>query len=157
MLMGAFFGIFGADVAGSWVLGLLVAMVAGAAARRSCTRSSRSTLRADQIVSGIAINFLALGITGYLFVDHYGDQGTPDDISRVPDVTLPLIKDIPFVGDAIGQPNLLTWLALCCVVAVLAVFLFRTRGGLRLRSVGENPRAAETRRPRRSCARATSP
>ena len=61
------------------------------------------TLRADQIVGGIAINLLALGITGYLYVDHYGEQGTPDDLSRVPDVTLPLIKDIPFVGDAIGK------------------------------------------------------
>jgi len=100
-------------------------------------------LRADQIVSGTAINLLALGITGYVFVDHYGDQGTPDDIARVPDVRLPVIEDIPFVGDAIGHANLLTWLALV-LVAVLSVVLFRTARGLRLRSVGEHPRAAET-------------
>ena len=85
----------------------------------------------------------ALGITGDLFVDHYCDQGTPDDISRVPDVSLPVIKNIGFVGDAIGKTNLLTWLGLLTVVA-LAVFLFRTPQGLRLRSVGEHPRAAET-------------
>ena len=101
------------------------------------------TLRADQVVSGIALNFLALGITGYIFLDHYGDQGTPDNIPRIPDVTLPVIKDIGFVGDAIGKANLLTWVALIGVVA-LAVFLFRTAQGLRLRSVGEHPRAAET-------------
>jgi general nucleoside transport system permease protein len=101
------------------------------------------TLRADQIVGGVAINLLALGITGYLYVDQYGDQGTPDNISRVPDVTLPLVKDIPFVGDAIGKTNLLTWLSIA-MVAALALYLFRTPNGLRLRAIGEHPRAAET-------------
>jgi ABC-type uncharacterized transport system permease subunit len=142
MLMGCYFGIYGADIGGSWVIGLLAAAVAGGALALVHAVFS-VTLRADQIVGGVAINFLALGITGYLYVDHYGDRGTPDNISRVPDVTLPLIKDIPFVGDAIGKTNLLTWLALLMVVA-LAVFLFRTPRGLRLRSVGEHPRAAET-------------
>jgi general nucleoside transport system permease protein len=142
MLMGCYFGIYGADIGGSWVIGLLVAAVAGGALALVHAVFS-VTLRADQIVGGVAINFLALGITGYLYVDHYGDRGTPDNISRVPDVTLPLIKDIPFVGDAIGKTNLLTWLALL-MVAGLAVFLFRTPRGLRLRSIGEHPRAAET-------------
>jgi general nucleoside transport system permease protein len=142
MLTGAFFGIFGADLGGSWVVGLLAAMVAGGLLALVHAVFS-VTLRADQIVGGVAINLLALGITGYLFVDHYGDQGTPDDISRVPDVTLPVIKNIGFVGDAIGKTNLLTWLGLL-TVAALAIFLFRTPQGLRLRSIGEHPRAAET-------------
>ncbi len=142
MLMGCFFGIYGADIGGSWVVGLLVAMVAGGALALVHAVFS-VTLRADQIVGGVAINLLALGITGYLYVDHYGEQGTPDDVSRVPDITLPLIKDIPFVGDAIGKTNLMTWLAILLVIG-LAVFLFRTPQGLRLRSVGEHPRAAET-------------
>jgi ABC-type uncharacterized transport system permease subunit len=142
MLTGAYFGILGADVGGSWVVGLLVAMAAGGVLALVHAIFS-ITLRADQIVGGVAINLLALGITGYLYVDHYGDQGTPDNVSRVPDVTLPVIKDIGFVGDAIGKTNLLTWLALA-TVAGLAVFLFRTPQGLRLRSIGEHPRAAET-------------
>jgi simple sugar transport system permease protein len=142
MLTGAFFGIFGADLGGSWIVGLLAAMAAGGLLALVHAVFS-VTLRADQIVGGVAINLLALGITGYLFVDHYGDQGTPDDVSRVPDVTLPLIKDIPFVGDAIGKTNLLTWIGVLTVVA-LAIFLFRTPQGLRLRSIGEHPRAAET-------------
>jgi simple sugar transport system permease protein len=142
MLTGCYFGIYGADIGGSWVIGLLVAAVAGGALALVHAVFS-ITLRADQIVGGVAINLLAVGITGYLYVDHYGDRGTPDNISRVPDVTLPLIKDIPFVGDAIGKTNLLTWLALL-MVAGLAVFLFRTPRGLRLRSIGEHPRAAET-------------
>ena len=142
MLMGCYFGIYGADIGGSWVIGLLVAMVAGGVLALVHAVFS-VTLRADQIVGGVAINLLAVGITGYLYVDHYGDQGTPDDVSRVPDVTLPLIKDIPFVGDAIGKTNLMTWLAILVAIG-LAVFLFRTPQGLRLRSVGEHPRAAET-------------
>jgi general nucleoside transport system permease protein len=142
MLMGCYFGIYGADVGGSWVIGLLVAMVAGGVFALVHAIFS-VTLRADQIVGGVAINLLALGITGYLYVDHYGDQGTPDNISRVPDVTLPVIKDIGFVGDAIGKTNLMTWLAIAMVLA-LAGYLFRTPNGLRLRAIGEHPRAAET-------------
>jgi len=142
MLMGCYFGIYGADVTGSWFGGLLIAMAAGGVLALVHAVFS-VTLRADQIVGGVAINLLALGITGYLYVAHYGDQGTPDNVSRVPDVTLPVIKDIGFLGDAIGKTNLLTWLALLAVVA-LALFLFRTPRGLRLRAVGEHPRAAET-------------
>ena len=142
MLTGAFFGIFGADLLDSWFLGLLVGMAAGGLLALVHAVFSIN-LRADQVVSGIAINFLAAGLTGYIFLDHYGDQGTPDNVPRVPDVSLPGIKDIGFLGDAIGKASLLTWVALIGVVA-LAVFLFRTPSGLRLRSVGEHPRAAET-------------
>jgi general nucleoside transport system permease protein len=142
MLMGAFFGIFGADLLDSWFLGLLVGMAAGGVLALVHAFFSIN-LRADQVVSGIALNFLALGVTGYVFLDHYGDQGTPDNVPRVPDISIPGIKNLSFFGDAIGTANLLTWLALIGVVA-LTVFLFRTPRGLRLRSVGEHPRAAET-------------
>ena len=142
MLMGAFFGVYGSDLLGSWVGGVAVAVLAGGAlALLHATFSIH--LRADQVVSGTAVNFLALGITGYIFIDHYGDNGTPDNISRTPDVSLPVIKNIGFLGDAIGHANLLTWTALI-LVPVLTAYLFRTRGGLRLRAVGEKPRAAET-------------
>ena len=85
MLTGAYFAIYGSDVTGSWLPGLLIGMAAGGVlALVHAVFSIR--LRADQIVSGTAINLLAVGITGYLFIDHYGDQGTPDNISRAPDV-----------------------------------------------------------------------
>ena len=142
MLIGAFFGIFGSDLLGSWVLGVAVGVAAGALIGLVHAFVSIQ-LRADQVVSGTGINFLAIGITGYIFIYHYGDQGTPSDISRAPNVTLPLVEDIPFIGDAIGQMNVLTWAALL-LVPILSVYLFRTRGGLRLRSVGEKPRAADS-------------
>jgi simple sugar transport system permease protein len=100
-------------------------------------------LRADQIVSGTAINFLALGLTGYLFRSIYGTQGTPADISRIPDVHLGFLDGIPFVGDVFGTMNLMMWLVFVLIV-VSYVVLFKTPVGLRLRSVGEHPRAAET-------------
>jgi simple sugar transport system permease protein len=142
MLMGAFFGIFGSDLTGSWVGGIAIGLAAGAAMGLLHAFVSIQ-LRADQVVSGTAINILALGITGYVFIYHYGDQGTPAEISRVPNVTLPGIENLGFFGEAIGKTNLLTWAALL-LVPVLTVFLFRTRGGLRLRSVGEKPRAADS-------------
>jgi general nucleoside transport system permease protein len=141
MLSGAFFGIFGADLTNSWIGGLLIGMVAGATLALVHAVFSVS-LRADQIVSGFAINFLALGITGYVFLSHYGENGTPDNIPAVPDVSLP-ITSIPFFGPALDKLNLLVWVALLLVVLVW-LFIFRTPTGLRVRSVGENPRAAAT-------------
>ncbi len=142
MLMGAFFGIFGADVFGSWFVGIVVGVAAGAVMGLVHAFVSIQ-LRADQVVSGTAINILALGITGYVFIYHYGDQGTPGEVPRVPGLTIPLVEDIPFIGEAVGRMSWLTAFALL-LVPLLTLFLFRTRGGLRLRSVGEKPRAADT-------------
>jgi ABC-type uncharacterized transport system permease subunit len=142
MLTGAFFGIFGADLTGSWLLGALIGMAAGGVMGLIHAVLSIS-LRADQVVGGTGINLLAIGVTGYVFIAHYGEQGTPGDVPRAPDVTLPGIESIPFFGDAIGEANVLTWVALL-LVPLLAVYLFRTPGGLRLRSVGEKPRAADS-------------
>ena len=141
MLIGAFFGAWGADVTGTWVGGILIGLAAGGVTGLLHAIFA-VTLRADQIVSGTAINFLAVGITGFLYVKIYGDQGTPDDLPQIPDVHLP-IGWIPFIGEAFEQLNLLIWIGLLCV-AGLSIFLFRTRGGLRMRSVGENPLAADT-------------
>ena len=82
-------------------------------------------------------------MTGYVFVAHYGSEGTPGDVPRAPEVTLPLVEDIPFVGEVIGQMSVLIWVALL-LVPLVALYLFRTPGGLRLRSVGEKPRAADS-------------
>jgi simple sugar transport system permease protein len=142
MLMGAFFGVWGADITGSWALGLVIGMLAGGALALVHAAFSVS-LRADQIVSGTAMNFLAMGITGYLVVDVYGQEGTPDALPEVPNLRLPLIEDIPLLGRVIGNMNLLIWLGLLTALLTWIV-VFRTPWGLRLRSVGENPLAAET-------------
>ncbi len=141
MLMGCFWGIYGADLLHSWVWGLLVAMVSGGLLALVHAFFSIH-LRANQIISGTGINFLALGITGYFLEYHYGPNGTPLNISMVPNVKLP-IQHVGFFGAAFGSANLMTWIGLA-LVPTLTFFLFRTRWGLRLRSVGEMPRAADT-------------
>jgi simple sugar transport system permease protein len=141
MLMGAFFGAWGADVTGSWILGIVIAVAAGAAFA-AIHAVFAITFRADQIVSGTALNLLAVGITGYLFVEIYGDLGTPDDLPSVPNLPLP-IDWIPFFGDVFGDLNLLVWMALLAALLTW-VIVFRTPMGLRLRAAGENPLAAET-------------
>ena len=90
------------------MLGIVIAIVAGAVFAGLHALFAVS-LRADQIVSGTALNLLALGITGYLYVDIYGTEGTPDDLPQVPDVNLP-IESVPFFGDVFGQLNLLVWI-----------------------------------------------
>jgi simple sugar transport system permease protein len=142
LLMGAFFGVLGADLTDSWFLGLLIGMASGGALAFIHALFA-VTLRADQIVSGTALNFLAYGITTYLFLNRYGTQGTPDQLPQIPDVNLPGVESIPFFGDIFGQLNLMIWLGLALVIVVWVV-VFRTPPGLRLRSAGENPLAAET-------------
>ncbi len=141
MLMGAFWGIYGADLLHSWVWGLVVGTLSGGLLAAIHAFFSIH-LRANQIISGFGMNFLALGITGYFLEYHYGPNGTPLSISMVPNVKLP-IQHVGFFGVAFGDANLLTWVVIALVPA-LTFFLFRTRWGLRLRSVGEKPRAADT-------------
>ena len=142
MLMGAFFGILGADKLDSWFLGLLVAILSGGA--MGLLHAIWSVhLRADQIISGFAINFLALGLTGYLFIDIYGQEGTPTDIPSIPAVNLSFLDGIPFIGDIFGNLNLMIWIALI-LVPLSWLVLFKTPLGLRIRAVGEHPRAADT-------------
>jgi len=142
MLSGAFFGILGADKLNSWALGLLCAALAGGAFALLHAFFAIH-LRADQIVGGTAINFLALGVTGYLFIDVYGGEGTPPNIPDIPDVHLSFLKDWYFIGPILGQLNLMIWLAFLTIVATWVV-LFKTPIGLRIRAVGEHPRAADT-------------
>ncbi len=144
LLIGAFFGFLGADKLGSWWWGIVAGVIAGAALALVHAFISIH-LRADQIVSGFAVNFLALGITGYFFIEVYTDQGTPGDISSIPSVSLTWlgIPEDSFVNKAFGDWNMLIWVAIAFVVISYFV-LFRTPTGLRLRSVGEHPKAADT-------------
>jgi ABC-type uncharacterized transport system permease subunit len=145
MLTGAFFGIWGSVWSGSWVVGLLMAMLFGGLLALIHGFFSIH-LQADQIVSGFAVNFLALGLTGYLFSSIY-PGGIHENVSRVPNVNLGFLGSIPAIGDflegVIGHLNLLVWLMMLVVVLAYVV-LFKTPIGLRIRSVGEHPKAADT-------------
>lgn len=142
MLTGAFFGIWGSAASGSWAIGLLVAVAAGGALALGYAFFAIH-LRTDQIIGGTAVNFLALGVTGYLFVAVYGSSGTPPLRSpqQIPDVTISTSSN--FFAQAFGQLNLMIWLSFALLI-ITSVVVFKTPLGLRMRSVGEHPRAADT-------------
>ena len=142
MLAGAFFACLGADKFGNWEMGLVIAAVAGGGFALLHAFFAIH-LRADQIVGGTAINFLALGVTGYFFIQIYGENGTPGDLPRVPNAHVPGLHKHTFFGDSIGNLNWMIWASFALLI-VTHVVLFHTPVGLRLRAVGEHPRAAET-------------
>lgn len=100
------------------------------------------TFRVDQIISGVVINLLALGLTGFIRSEVIVPTGVAIGIPT-PEVALPGLSQLPILGDQLftAQPIFFSMFA---VVAVTSLVLFRTRFGLRVRSVGENPHAAET-------------
>ena len=144
MLTGAFFGV-AADLAwhNPW-LATGVAMLAGALMAMVHAVVSIQ-FRADQIVSGIAINIFAAGLTVFLINRIYGlqDVGHVDQSALLPNINVPGLVQIPFLGKVFFQQNVIVYVALVLLVLTHLV-LFRTRLGLRIRAVGEHPQAADT-------------
>ncbi len=127
MTAGAFFAIYASVQSGSWVIGLVGAMLAGMALA-SVHAVATVTFQADQIVSGTAIILIAAGLVNFLNLTLFGQQGSPAELSTPPKP---------------GGVSLLVPLAFA-LVALTAFVVFKTPFGLRLRSVGEHPRAADT-------------
>ncbi len=100
------------------------------------------SFRVDQIISGVVINLLALGLTGFLRSEVLVDTGISSGVPTTP-IELPLLSEIPIVG-----PQLFTnkpiFFAMLIIVVLTGWVLFRTAFGLRVRAVGEHPHAAET-------------
>jgi ABC-type uncharacterized transport system permease subunit len=144
MLTGAFFAVV-ADLAwhNPW-LATVVAMTAGGLiALIHAVVSIR--FRADQIVSGIAINIFAAGLTVFLLRRIYGiqDVGHIGASDLLPNLDIPGLNQIPFIGHVFFQQNVIVYVALVLLV-LIHIVLFRTRLGLRVRAVGEHPQAADT-------------
>jgi ABC-type uncharacterized transport system permease subunit len=142
MLMGAFWGVYGADKGGTWAVGLVFGAAAGGILALVYAYFAIH-LRADQIVGGTAVNFLALGITGYFFVQLYHNNPVPNGVATLPNLRIPGISGLHFFGPAIGDLNVMIWAGFVLVVVSYLV-LFKTPIGLRIRACGEHPRAADT-------------
>lgn len=97
----------------------------------------------DLIITGIALNSMASGGTIYLLFLLTGEKGTSRLLQSlsVPNVDIPLIKDIPILGEILSGHNALTYVSVLCVAATY-VLVFKSRLGLRIRAVGFNPNAA---------------
>jgi simple sugar transport system permease protein len=144
MLTGAFFAVV-ADLAwhNPWLAALVGIVAGGSMALIHAVVSIR--FRADQIVSGIAINIFAAGLTLFLVQRIYGlqDVGHVGQSELLPYINVPVLDQIPFVGRVLFQQNVVVYAAIVLLV-VVQLMLFRTRLGLRIRSVGEHPQAADT-------------
>ncbi|MEJ8776870.1 ABC transporter permease [Pseudogracilibacillus sp. ICA-222130] len=149
MVMGAFVGIVFnltfAETLGPWTpwLSMLVAMIVSGLFAIIHAIATVS-LRADHVVSGIAINFLALGLGVFLTKQWY-EKGQTDMISKpFYTKTIPLLSDIPVIGTIFFKGVYLTSYIAIILAFVAWYILYKTPFGLRLRAVGEHPMAADT-------------
>ncbi|HVJ47790.1 ABC transporter permease [Desulfitobacterium sp.] len=142
MLIGAFFAVLFSYLTHNPWLGLVGAVMMGGLISLLFAWFTIN-IGADQIIVGMGINIFAAGLTAFLLNTIFGYGGTPRETLALPNITLPLVKDIPYLGPIIGQQNSVVYLMLVLVIAS-HYFLFHTNLGLRVRAVGENPQAADT-------------
>lgn len=119
---------------GAVVFGFLISMIHAVVSIR---------YRADQVVSGVAINILALGLTGFLLQQIFNTSGNSPSVPNLPAWPIPLLSSIPVIGPIFFNQPPIVYAALIAV-PVSAFVLFRTPLGLRIRAVGEHPKAADT-------------
>lgn len=140
MLAGAFGGAIAVLTTASPVLGLAVAALSGAAIA-SIVAIATTKFRADQMVTGLAVNILALGLTSFLLRGLFGGRAPVIRLPTLGAWPIPYLSDIPLIGLILFRQPALVYIALVLTAAVY-VFLAKTRSGLMLRAVGENPEAA---------------
>ena len=149
MMMSALFGSLTSYWTGSWFVGLLVALVVGVL-EALLMGFFAFNLKTDIILTGIAVNMIGSGGTLFLVkVITNITEGKPlasttsliTAVNQIPSWNIPLIKDIPVVGDVLSGHSILTYIAFL-LVFLTWVLLYKTPLGLNIRSVGENPNAA---------------
>ena len=142
MLFAAFMAVLFTDLTGSPFLGALGAMLSTAVVSY-LMGLVLIKLHAQQVIVGIGLNFLMQGITAVLMVVVWENPGSSASVSRLSSGLPDLFAKIPVIGDAFAMQTPILFIALL-MVAAAHVFLFYTRAGLRMRSVGENPMAADS-------------
>lgn len=142
MTIGAFFAVLGTYKSGSPLIGLLCAVIAGAVIAAVHAFLS-ITLKADQVISGTAINLFSTALASFLIFKIFKKGGQTDIVPSLPYHVPNFIANIPFFGPIIKDLN---WFVILAVIAVIIAnfVLFKTPVGLRIRAVGEHPAAADT-------------
>jgi simple sugar transport system permease protein len=142
-LVGAFAAAVFATVFGNAYVGMIAAIVGGVLIAALLAVFSIRYL-VNQVVLGVVLVVFATGITGFLFDQFVQDDASafnnPDVLQAIP---IPLLSDIPVIGDVLFRQSILVY-AMYAAVAIVTYVLFKTRWGLRVRAVGEHPRAADT-------------
>jgi len=136
MLMSAFAGFFGAALTGSLIAGAMIGVGTGMI-MGAFLATGAVTWKMDQIIAGTVINILATGLTSFFYAQGYVLP------ANTPTVSIPFLADLPLVGPVFFDNGLFTYAAII-IALVLWVMLFKTIWGLRTRSVGEKPSAADT-------------
>jgi general nucleoside transport system permease protein len=143
MLVGAFAGALFASAAHNLGIGLIASLAAGGLIAVLLAVFAIRYL-VNQIVLGVVLNTFALGLTNLGY--HSIMQSNPDHynaVTTLPPIKIPLLADIPIIGSALFDVNIIVYITYGLIVAI-DVALFRTRWGLRTRAVGEHPKAADT-------------
>jgi simple sugar transport system permease protein len=141
MLVGAFVGVVGVVLSGDPLVGLVLATSVGAAVGL-VYGIIIAGFRADQVVAGIGLNILAIGATSFLRSLWLGSRIESVPAGALQDRSLPFLGNIPYIGAALFTQSPVVYLSYL-LIPVTAFFLFRTRPGLVVRSVGEHAGAAD--------------
>jgi len=131
-----------ASAFGNPYLGLIAAPIAGALVGALLSLFAVKYW-VDQIVVGVVLNVLVVGITNFMFGTLLRENPGLNDAPGLPRLPIPGLSSIPIIGPALFNHTALVYL-MYATVAVMAVMLFRSRWGLRVRAVGEHPKAADT-------------
>ena len=142
LLGGAFLAAVVASASGSPWAGLLAAPPAGILVALLLALFGLK-YRVNQIVVGVVLNVLVSGLTGFLFSTVLSDSGSLNRAMRLPRLPIPGLSHVPVLGPVLFNQTVLVY-AMYAVVGILSLMLFRSRWGLRMRAVGEHPRAADT-------------
>lgn len=139
MLLGAFFAFYVSITTGSLWLGLLAAVIVGAAMGLAMAFVTVN-LQAQQGISGIGFYLFGLGMSTLLF---QMTLGTVETVSGFPPLHIPLLSDIPIIGEVFFSHSILVYAAYL-LVPIATFVLNKTNLGLKIRAVGENPEAADS-------------
>lgn len=142
MLMGAVMGYAGSFLTGNPWLGLLIGMATGATIG-ILFAALVITFRADQTVIGVAIGVLGSGLSITLNRAIFGMEGLTPAVQTFPTVAIPFLSDIPLLGPILFNNNVLVYITYVIIV-LLQILMFKTELGLKIRAVGEHPRACDT-------------
>jgi simple sugar transport system permease protein len=142
ILMGAFVAAVASHYTGNPYLGVLAALLVGALMGLIHVLFALK-FHASQIVIGVANNIFALGFTTVGLVAIWSNRGKSDAVTGLPIIKIPFLDTIPVLGPILNNHTIIVYLMLAITVLSWLV-LFRTNIGLRLRSIGENPKAAAT-------------
>jgi simple sugar transport system permease protein len=143
LLTGAFMASVVSTLTGNQIIGIISAMIT-AALFSAVLAVFAIRFLAQQIIVGVVLNVLAIGITNFLYQQWVTeDESATNSPGTLPIIHIPFLGDIPIIGPVLFQNRITVWLAIAIVI-VLWFVLFKTKLGLRARAVGENPLAADT-------------